>query len=303
MRIMPPSGNRRTNRQRVGRHARILEPFLNASTYDRSRGNRIFVLRWLVAVDVVVANGKNRMCLSSRLIRGAVNPTKIFVRIRFTTSTEREKQSKRNRERERERGEAAILIKRRSTSFCATQFRRKERLGGCVYLNARFGGKRLSRWKRWRRRRRVNRGTSVAVVEMPLECRHCRKSERGESYWTRLGYLFSITRRKLLSPSSSLLHPPSRLTSLLKRKRKNNAAAAIRESRFNAFQFISYNKPAALSTYPFCRGDKLIAVSIIASKRVILARPVSIVSLYRLLKRFPARFRSSASRISDTNVG
>lgn len=102
MRIMPPSGSRRTNRQRVGRHARILEPFLNASTYDRSRGNRIFVLRWLVAVDVVVANGKNRMCLSSRLIRGAVNPTKIFVRIRFTTSTEREKQSKRNRERERE---------------------------------------------------------------------------------------------------------------------------------------------------------------------------------------------------------
>lgn len=306
MRIMPPSGSRRTNRQRVGRHARILEPLLNASTYDRSRGNRIFVLRWLVAVDVVVANGKNRMCLSSRLIRGAVNPTKIFVRIRFTTSTEREKQSKRNRERERERGEAAILIKRRSTSFCATQFRRKERLGGCVYLNARFGGKRLSRWKRWRRRRRrrrVNRGTSVAVVEMPLECRHCRKSERGESYWTRLGYLFSIARRKLLSPSSSLLHPPSRLTSLLKRKRKNNAAAAIRESRFNAFQFISYNKPAALSTYPFCRGDKLIAVSIIASKRVILARPVSIVSLYRLLKRFPARFRSSASRISDTNVG
>lgn len=112
MRIMPPSGNRRTNRQRVGRHARILELLLNASTYDRSRGNRIFVLRWLVAVDVVVANGKNRMRLSSRLIRGAVNPTKIFVRIRFTTSTEREKQSKRNRERERERGEAAILIKR-----------------------------------------------------------------------------------------------------------------------------------------------------------------------------------------------
>lgn len=93
----------------------------------------------------VMANGENRMRLSSRLIRGAVNPTKIFVRIRFTTSTEREKQSKRNRERERERGEAAILIKRRSTSFCATQFRRKERLGGCVYLNARFGGKRLSR--------------------------------------------------------------------------------------------------------------------------------------------------------------
>lgn len=59
-----------------------------------------------------MANGENRMRLSSRLIRGAVNPTKIFVRIRFTTSTEREKQSKRNRERERERGEAAILIKR-----------------------------------------------------------------------------------------------------------------------------------------------------------------------------------------------
>lgn len=250
-----------------------------------------------------MANGENRMRLSSRLIRGAVNPTKIFVRIRFTTSTEREKQSKRNREREREERRRFWSNERRSTSFCATQFRRKERLGGCVYLNARFGGKRLSRWKRWRRRRRVNRGTSVAVVEMPLECRHCRKSERGESYWTRLGYLFSIARRKLLSPSSSLLHPPSRLTSLLKRKRKNNAAAAIRESRFNAFQFISYNKPAALSTYPFCRGDKLIAVSIIASKRVILARPVSIVSLYRLLKRFPARFRSSASRISDTNVG
>lgn len=249
-----------------------------------------------------MANGENRMRLSSRLIRGAVNPTKIFVRIRFTTSTEREKQSKRNREREREERRRFWSNERRSTSFCATQFRRKKRLGGCVYLNARFGGKRLSRWKRWRRRRRrVNRGTSVAVVEMPLECRHCRKSERGESYWTRLGYLFSIARRKLLSPS--LLPSPSRLTSLLKRKRKNNAAAAIRESRFNAFQFISYNKPAALSTYPFCRGDKLIAVSIIASKRVILARPVSIVSLYRLLKRFPARFRSSASRISDTNVG
>lgn len=103
MRIMPPSGSRRTNRQRVGRHARILEPLLNASTYDRSRGNRIFVLRWLVAEDVVVANGKNRMRLSSRLIRGAVNPTKIFVRIRFTTSTERERNRARETEKERER--------------------------------------------------------------------------------------------------------------------------------------------------------------------------------------------------------
>lgn len=298
MRIMPPSGSRRTNRQRVGRHARILEPLL---TIEAAEIASLSSDDW--SPRTVMANGENRMRLSSRLIRGAVNPTKIFVRIRFTTSTEREKQSKRNREREREERRRFWSNERRSTSFCATQFRRKERLGGCVYLNARFGGKRLSRWKRWRRRRRVNRGTSVAVVEMPLECRHCRKSERGESYWTRLGYLFSIARRKLLSPSSSLLHPPSRLTSLLKRKRKNNAAAAIRESRFNAFQFISYNKPAALSTYPFCRGDKLIAVSIIASKRVILARPVSIVSLYRLLKRFPARFRSSASRISDTNVG
>lgn len=252
MRIMPPSGSRRTNRQRVGRHARILEPLL---TIEAAEIASLSSDDW--SPRTVMANGENRMRLSSRLIRRAINPTKIFVRIRFTTSTEREKQSKRNREREREERRRFWSNERRSTSFCATQFRRKKRLGGCVYLNARFGGKRLSRWKRWRRRRRrrrVNRGTSVAVVEMPLECRHCRKSERGESYWTRLGYLFSIARRKLLSPSSSLLHPPSRLTSLLKRKRKNNAAAAIRESRFNAFQFISYNKPAALSTYPFCRG-------------------------------------------------
>lgn len=97
MRIMPPSGSRRTNRQRVGRHARILEPLL---TIEAAEIASLSSDDW--SPRTVMANGENRMRLSSRLIRRAINPTKIFVRIRFTTSTEREKQSKRNRERERE---------------------------------------------------------------------------------------------------------------------------------------------------------------------------------------------------------
>lgn len=241
-----------------------------------ANGNRIFV-RFPPSLPppmtdrretrTVVANGdsENRMRLSSRLIRGAVNPrassTRGIARRRKSHGCEFILHDEYERGRERVEEERRFWL---NECFCATQFWRQRRLGrggpcsfgGRWQANARFGGKRLSCWKRWRRRRRrrVNRGTSVAVVEMPVECRHCRKSQRHTVKAIELGYLFSIARRKLL-PLVSLSAPRSPLdvSFVIETKRKNNAAPAIRESRFNAFQFISYNKPA-LSTCPFCRG-------------------------------------------------
>lgn len=135
--------------------------------------------------------------------------------------------------------------------------------GGRWQANARFGGKRLPRWKG--RGGERNGGTSVCVVETSVECRHCRKSA---ARWKLLNpaWLSVFHWAQETSPSSS---PRS---FVIETKRKNNA----RDTRFSSL--VITNPSLSTSLLPW---DKLIAVSI-KPQNALYSPPVSIVSLNRL---------------------
>lgn len=115
----------------------------------------------------------------------------------------------------------------------------------------------------------MNRGTSVAVVEMPVECRHCRKSQRHTV--------------KAIEPGSAICFPlragnfsrPTPCRSLLKRNVKTMPRPRYANRDSTSFSSLVITNPR-FPRIPFA-GDKLIAVSIIASKRVILAACINCI--------------------------
>ena len=104
---------------------------------------------------------------------------------------------------------------------------------------------------------------------MPVECRHCRKSQRHTV--------------KAIEPGSAICFPlragnfsrPTPCRSLLKRNVKTMPRPRYANRDSTRFSSLVITNPR-FPRIPFA-GDKLIAVSIIASKRVILAACINCI--------------------------